>query len=60
LSRFKLSKARAEAVKQALIEVYKISEERLTTEGKGESEPVGNNSTSDGKAQNRRVEFVKQ
>jgi outer membrane protein OmpA-like peptidoglycan-associated protein len=56
----KLSKARAEAVKQALIEVYKISEERLTTEGKGESEPVGNNSTSDGKAQNRRVEFVKQ
>jgi outer membrane protein OmpA-like peptidoglycan-associated protein len=56
----KLSKARAEAVKQALIEVYKISKDRLTTEGKGESEPVGDNSTSDGKAQNRRVEFVKQ
>jgi len=55
----KLSKARAEAVKQALIEVYKISGDRLTAEGKGESEPVGDNSTSDGKAQNRRVEFVK-
>ncbi|MEZ4797916.1 MAG: OmpA family protein [Flavobacteriaceae bacterium] len=56
----KLSKARAEAVKQALIEVYKISDDRLTTEGKGESEPVGDNATADGKAQNRRVEFVKQ
>ncbi len=56
----KLSKSRAEAVKQALIEVYKISGDRLTTEGKGESKPVGDNSTADGKAQNRRVEFVKQ
>ena len=55
----KLSKARADAVKQALIEVYKISGDRLTTEGKGESEPVGDNATTDGKAQNRRVEFVK-
>ena len=55
----KLSKARAEAVKQALISIYKISGDRLETEGKGESEPVGDNNTSDGKAQNRRVEFVK-
>lgn len=56
---FKLSKARAEAVKQALIEVYKISGDRLQTDGKGESEPVGDNATTNGKAQNRRVEFVK-
>lgn len=55
----KLSKARAEAVKQALINVYKISKTRLETDGKGESIPVSENSTSDGKAQNRRVEFVK-
>ncbi|WP_353780175.1 OmpA family protein [Winogradskyella sp. 3972H.M.0a.05] len=55
----KLSKARAEAVKQALIKVYGISGDRLQTEGKGETQPVGDNSTSDGKAQNRRVEFVK-
>ncbi|WP_111685396.1 OmpA family protein [Winogradskyella tangerina] len=54
-----LSKARANAVKEALVTIYKISEERLTTEGKGESEPVGDNTTADGKAQNRRVEFVK-
>lgn len=55
----KLSKSRADAVKQALVNVYKISEDRLQTEGKGESEPVGDNNSSAGKAQNRRVEFVK-
>jgi len=55
----KLSKDRAAAVRQALIDVYKISGKRLVTDGKGESEPVGDNKTSDGKAQNRRVEFVK-
>ncbi|WP_347924404.1 OmpA family protein [Pontimicrobium sp. SW4] len=55
----KLSKDRAEAVRNALINIYKISSNRLTSEGKGESEPVGDNNTADGKAQNRRVEFVK-
>ncbi len=55
-----LSKRRAEAVKSALTSVYNIPENRLTSEGKGESEPVGDNSTADGKAQNRRVEFIKQ
>ncbi len=59
-SNLSLSKSRAEAVKQALVSVYKISDNRLTTEGKGETEPVGDNSTSEGKAQNRRVEFIKQ
>lgn len=56
----KLSKNRAEAVKEALVSVYGISENRLLSEGKGESEPVGDNTTPDGKAQNRRVEFIKQ
>ena len=54
-----LSKARAEAVKKALIDVYKISGNRLQTDGKGESQPVGDNTTSEGKSQNRRVEFIK-
>lgn len=58
-SNLKLSKARAAAVKDALVNIYKISGDRLQTDGKGESVPVGDNSTSDGKAQNRRVEFVK-
>lgn len=56
----KLSIERAEAVKNALINIYKISSDRLTTDGKGESVPVSDNSTTEGKAQNRRVEFVKQ
>ena len=55
----KLSKARATAVKDVLITIYKISPDRLTTDGKGETQPVGDNKTTDGKAQNRRVEFVK-
>jgi outer membrane protein OmpA-like peptidoglycan-associated protein len=42
-----------------LITIYKISPDRLTTDGKGETQPVGDNKTTDGKAQNRRVEFVK-
>ncbi|WP_296385494.1 OmpA family protein, partial [Winogradskyella sp.] len=55
----KLSKNRAAAVKDVLINIYKVSENRLTTDGKGETQPVGDNSTTNGKAQNRRVEFVK-
>ncbi|WP_299125277.1 OmpA family protein [uncultured Winogradskyella sp.] len=55
----KLSKARAAAVKDVLINIYNISEGRLTTDGKGETQPVGDNNTTNGKAQNRRVEFVK-
>ena len=54
-----LSKRRAEAVKKALINTYGISGNRLQTQGKGESTPVGDNNTAAGKAQNRRVEFVK-
>lgn len=59
-SNMSLSKSRAEAVKQALINVYKIDASRLISEGKGESEPVGDNTTNEGKAKNRRVEFIKQ
>ncbi len=59
-SNLKLSKDRAESVKNALVSVYGVSTDRLISEGKGESEPVGDNSTPDGKAQNRRVEFIKQ
>ena len=54
-----LSKKRADAVREALISVYNISGDRLQTDGKGESVPLGDNKTADGKAQNRRVEFIK-
>ena len=58
-SNMALSKNRAEAVKNALVSVYGISPDRLTSDGKGESEPVADNSSAQGKAQNRRVEFIK-
>lgn len=56
----KLSKSRAEAVKNALVSVYGVDAGRLTTDGKGELEPVAENTSAEGKAQNRRVEFIKQ
>lgn len=59
IANLKLSKERAKSVKQALIKIYNISSNRLTTDGKGETQPVGDNSTTDGKSQNRRVEFIK-
>ena len=58
-SNMDLSKRRADAVMQALVNVYNIDAGRLQTGGKGEMEPVGDNGTIEGKAQNRRVEFIK-
>lgn len=55
-----LSQKRAVAVKNRLIKDHAIAPSRLTTDGKGESQPVSDNDTASGKAQNRRVEFVKQ
>ncbi len=55
-----LSKKRADAVKDALVKDYAIDESRIKTDGKGEAEPVSDNSTKAGKAQNRRVVFSKQ
>lgn len=54
-----LSEKRAVAVKNYLTSKYKIAASRIQTEGKGESLPIASNTTSEGKAQNRRVEFVK-
>lgn len=53
-----LSKKRAAAVKQKLISMG-IAASRLQTDGKGESEPVADNETEEGKATNRRVQFIK-
>jgi OmpA-OmpF porin, OOP family len=59
-SNLTLSDKRAAAVKNALTKDFGIAESRMNTEGKGESVPVGDNKTKEGKMQNRRVEFVKQ
>ncbi|WP_432410665.1 OmpA family protein [Rasiella sp. SM2506] len=54
----KLSADRAIAVKNALQEMG-ISKDRFQTEGKGETAPVSDNTSPEGKANNRRVEFIK-
>jgi outer membrane protein OmpA-like peptidoglycan-associated protein len=54
-----LSEKRAESVKNYLISNFNIFSKNLIPEGKGESNPVKDNNTLDGKAENRRVEFVK-
>ena len=54
-----LSEKRAESVKNYLISNFNIFSKNLVPEGKGESNPVEDNNTPEGKAQNRRVEFVK-
>ncbi len=56
----KLSQQRAEAVVKELVSKYKIDGSRLKALGVGPAAPVTSNDTDDGKAQNRRVELVKQ
>jgi len=57
-SNMTLSKARGKSVMNKLIEMG-ISANRLKSNGFGERKPLDNNSTPEGKANNRRVEFVK-
>lgn len=54
-----LSKRRAASVKAALVSEFKIDAGRLETDGKGETQPIDKNDTPAGKANNRRVEFIK-
>jgi OOP family OmpA-OmpF porin len=54
----KLSQDRAQAVMAALTE-RGIKAERLTAKGYGQTAPVADNRTEDGRAKNRRVELVK-
>jgi outer membrane protein OmpA-like peptidoglycan-associated protein len=54
-----LSKRRAAAVKEMLVKEFGIDENRMQTDGKGESEPIDKNDSPAGKANNRRVEFIK-
>ncbi len=57
-SNLELSKARAKVVMERLISMG-ISADRLKYTGWGESKPIADNGTAEGKANNRRVEFVK-
>lgn len=53
-----LSEQRSEAVVAKLAEMG-IAANRLTASGKGQNNPIADNSTNEGRAKNRRVEFVK-
>lgn len=54
----KLSEARANAVKNQLVSMG-VDASRLTSKGYGKAKPIAKNTTFEGKAQNRRIEFVK-
>lgn len=54
-----LSQQRADAVKGQLTTMG-VDAGRLTTKGFGDTKPISDNTTPEGKANNRRVEFVKQ
>ena len=55
----RLSQARAAAVKDALVKEHGIDAARLETSGLGDTRPVADNKTPEGRSSNRRVEVVK-
>jgi hypothetical protein len=59
-SNLDLSKRRAAAVAKALSTDFGVAADRLTTDGKGDTQKIADNATVEGRAMNRRVEFTKQ
>lgn len=59
-SNLTLSRARAETVKQFLMTNARsgFPESRVSTKGYGDTSPLGDNKTSEGRQQNRRVEVI--
>ncbi|HEX7932638.1 MAG TPA: OmpA family protein [Paraburkholderia sp.] len=57
-SNLKLSTARAEAVREWLIEASGIPATQFAIQGYGDTRPIANNSTEAGRAKNRRVEIT--
>lgn len=53
-----LSKRRASALRDALVERFEIDPARITVEGMGSQEPVASNRTARGRSANRRVEVL--
>jgi outer membrane protein OmpA-like peptidoglycan-associated protein len=58
-SNLKLSQDRADSVRAYLVS-RGVKSERITAVGKGESTPVASNDTTEGRANNRRVEIIVQ
>lgn len=53
-----LSQSRSDSVMKVLVKEYEISSERISTTGMGESQPIADNTTNEGRAKNRRVEAI--
>lgn len=53
-----LSTARATSIARVMINEYLVPAERITASGRGEFDPIGSNSTPEGRAQNRRTEII--
>lgn len=58
LDNWNVSVVRAAAIVRYLTQDFDISANQLTAAGKGEFEPIASNSSAEGQAMNRRVEFV--
>jgi outer membrane protein OmpA-like peptidoglycan-associated protein len=56
-SNWELSLARAEVVRQYIIDRFNIDPERLSARGYADTQPIAPNTTEQGMAQNRRTEF---
>jgi OOP family OmpA-OmpF porin len=53
-----LSERRAAAVKDALVERFNVPAAKMVSQGMGESKPVADNATAEGRALNRRVDVA--
>jgi len=54
----RLSQARADSVRQYLIDTFGIDASRITAVGYGPNKPIASNDTTEGKQKNRRIEAV--
>jgi outer membrane protein OmpA-like peptidoglycan-associated protein len=53
-----LSQKRAEAVRAYLVAHYDVPADRLAAKGFGDTQPIADNKSAEGKAKNRRVDFT--
>jgi outer membrane protein OmpA-like peptidoglycan-associated protein len=54
----KIAEQRAQSAKKYIQDKYNIPESRMTVKSYGSSKPVADNKTNEGRAKNRRVEFM--
>jgi outer membrane protein OmpA-like peptidoglycan-associated protein len=53
-----ISKRRADAVRQFLVDNYTVATDKITAVGFGSAHPVASNETAEGRSQNRRIDVI--